>query len=40
MNSTGGDFGLKGEKDLAVWKRKLDESRNKTDAKKEHLLQL
>jgi hypothetical protein len=40
MNSTGTDFGSKTEKDLGVWRRKLDDSRNKTDAKKEYLLQL
>ena len=40
MNSTGTDFGNKTEKDLAVWKRKLDDSRDKTKAKKDYLLQL
>jgi len=30
MTSTGTDFGTKTEKDLAVWRRKLDEARNKT----------
>lgn len=40
MTSTGTDFGNKTEKDLAVWKRKLDDATNKTDAKKEYLLQL
>jgi hypothetical protein len=39
MNSTDSDFG-KGDKDLAVWKRKLDDSRNKTLQKKENLLHL
>jgi len=38
MSTTGSDFGGKGEKDLAVWKRKHDESRKKTLDKKEYLL--
>jgi hypothetical protein len=28
MNSTGTDFGSKTDKDLAGWRRKLDDSRN------------
>ena len=39
MNSTQTEFG-KGEKDLAVWKRKLDDATNKTLQKKENLLHL
>lgn len=38
MNSTDTDFSNKPDKDLAVWRRKLDESKNKSIAKKEHLL--
>ncbi|CDW80685.1 UNKNOWN [Stylonychia lemnae] len=40
MTSTGTDFGTKTEKDLAVWRRKLDEAKNKTLQKKENLLHL
>ena len=40
MTATSTDFGFKTEKDLAVWRRRLDEMRNKTGAKKEHLIQL
>ena len=40
MSSTNTDFGFKNEKDLAVWRRRLDDMRNKTLAKKEHLMQL
>ena len=42
MSSTTGfgELGNKTEKDLAVWRRRLDDTRNKTLAKKEHLLQL
>jgi predicted nucleic acid-binding Zn-ribbon protein len=41
MNSTGTDFmGVKGDKELMVWKRKVDETKNKSKAKKDHLLQL
>jgi len=39
MNSTGTDFsGTKTDKDLGVWKRRLDDARNRSKAKKEHLL--
>jgi hypothetical protein len=41
MNSTSTDFSMpKGEKDVGLWKRRVDESRNKSKAKKDHLLQL
>jgi len=40
MSTTGTEFGTKTEKDLAVWRRKLDEARNKTLQKKENLLHL
>lgn len=39
-NSSQQNFFSKNEKDLAVWRRRLDEVRNKSIAKKEHLLQL
>lgn len=41
MNITGADFlGGNSKSDLGVWKRKMDEMRNKSKAKKDHLLQL
>ena len=40
MSTTGSEFGVKTEKDLAVWRRRLDEVRNKSIQKKDHLLQL
>jgi len=40
MSSSGTDFGNKTEKDLAVWRRRLDEASNKTLQKKERLLLL
>mmetsp|Transcript_25042 Transcript_25042/g.24512 ORF Transcript_25042/g.24512 Transcript_25042/m.24512 type:complete len:189 (+) Transcript_25042:128-694(+) len=41
MNTTGSEFVDRlGEKDLSVWTRRLDEIRNKTKQKKDHLLQL
>lgn len=41
MASTGTEFGqTKTEKDLAVWRRKLDEASNKSLQKKENLLHL
>ncbi len=40
MATTGSDFAGKTEKDLAVWRRKLDEARNKTLQKKDNLLHL
>jgi hypothetical protein len=40
MSSTGTDFGNKTEQDLAAWRRRIDDSKNKSDAKKEYLLQL
>lgn len=40
MNSTGTDFGHKSEQDLGVWRRRLDDAKNKTISKKDHLLQL
>jgi chromosome segregation ATPase len=39
MNSTGTDFN-KGDKDVGGWKRRMDEMRNRTKAKKDQLLQL
>ena len=38
MTETGSDFGMKTEKDLAVWRRRMDEVRNKSLQKKDHLL--
>ena len=40
MDATTSDFGNKSDKELAVWRRKHDESCNKSLQKKEHLLQL
>jgi hypothetical protein len=40
MATTSSEFGSKTEKDLAVWRRRLDEARNKTLQKKERLLHL
>ena len=40
MASTSSDFSTKTEKDLAVWRRKLDEAKNKTLQKKDNLLHL
>lgn len=40
MASTASGFRPKSDKDLAVWRRKLDEAKNKTKQKKDNLLHL
>ena len=40
LNATGTDFNQKTEKELAIWKRKADEMKNKSIAKKKALLNL